>query len=219
MRSSRGRRSAQIALDHWFAALSRRVPMVAHFDIARGGVELGDCGVHVSMSNDTCSAIRPSLVEATSWRISSCGRQAPRLYRSWLRSRIADMSGSSSASAIHRGVDVLDVERDVQRNSAVRVEAEQMKHLFHWRTWARVGRANLESRERQSLSSHGDNHMTVPQCPHVANMSYPACPFARRENHPRKADYLPATLDRDSRVRTAARPRPRPRDRQQRSAG
>src|SRR6516225_172913 len=69
-----------------------------------------------------------------------------------------------------------------------------MEQLFLRRPRVRVSTAHHQSSKSQALPSQGHHRTTAPAGAELANTSYLACPFARREVGAGEADYLAAVL-------------------------
>jgi hypothetical protein len=78
-----------------------------------------------------------------------------------------------------RVLHVVGVERDMERDSAFCVEAEEMKKFFLRRTGTGVGSADLESGESQSFPAYGDHLATVSHAADLANLPDLAGPIGR----------------------------------------
>ena len=93
-----------------------------------------------------------------------------------------------------RGVDVFDVEPDLKRDPTLLVDAVYLEEFVGRRTGARVGGANLKSRESEALASHSDKHIVEP---HLARLEHPSVltlPVVEWDVVRREADDLPSTL-------------------------
>ena len=135
--------------------------------------------------------------------------QPPRLWALLLESRVR-----ASSSAI-RGVEVFDVEPDMQREATFIIEAEEMEHFVLRRTRTRIGNnADLELVESQAFSPYGD-HRTYRA---ARRRSHESCGTWRVQSlGERTLGEKPTILRRYSAVisvsRIAPRPHPRLRDR------
>ena len=90
-----------------------------------------------------------------------------------------------------RSVDVIDVEKHLERNSTVLAEANEMKHFVVRCAGAPVVRAGFQPSEGQTLSSHRDNCGSELQSAVLDQVSK----FGSGQTFPGQADDLSSTVD------------------------